>query len=474
MCRAPCFFRLVIACVFLTSPVLAGVPADADQDEAPNHRASQLKLQARLSIAGMQEILRKEAIASVDTDPVIDRPRREAGVGADVRSQVRPESLELIAQSNGRLDVQIPIDITVTPIMPGLTDVGVDYEGCKPTTFNVTMRLVPRFSDDGSLQFAAGRVTADNDDYPCRIYTNVAGDAYGAFKDPIGTIGGIFGGKGVKKLADVNVTQLIRKVMVSRGRAALAGRIKQVNARLPTEPALQGLLRQPAAFSSVISLGIDYPRIRMRSVQVDGDDYTLIGSLEGYPRLQFGKEWTNAADLPSAGGVSDGFRLPARLLLPTDRDLLPDANLIKASVCLGSFRLQPVAARTDLAVLQRCDASQTRNVIWLSGDSAPPPGSAHPFERPMSNFLSDAVAWLDDPKLWCGVDGIERLRAQVKAFKRVVDGFQADTTLPIQGRGSLSFSDLRIDLHRLWVTGEGILADVTLVGEAELTLDLMP
>ena len=60
------------------------------------------------------------------------------------------------------------------------------------------------------------------------------------------------------------------------------------------------------------------------------------------------------------------------------------------------------------------------------------------------------------------------------AFRQLVDRFQADTTLPIQGRGSLSFRDLGVDLHRFWVTKEALLADVTLVGRAELTLNLMP
>jgi hypothetical protein len=72
------------------------------------------------------------------------------------------------------------------------------------------------------------------------------------------------------------------------------------------------------------------------------------------------------------------------------------------------------------------------------------------------------------------VQGVERLRAEVAAFRDLVERFQDDTTLPIPGRGELSFSDLGLDLHRLWVTNEAIQADVTLVGKAELTVNLMP
>jgi hypothetical protein len=212
----------------------------------------------------------------------------------------------------------------------------------------------------------------------------------------------------------------------------------------------------------------------LRGVEVDRDNYTLIGKLEGLPRLRFGDDWTDAADPPTAADVRDGFRLPARLMFPTDKRLLPDASLVKASGCLGAFRLQPVTGRDDLAVLQRCDVSDTRNVIWLSGDRTAPPDTANAFERPMSNFLDEILAWLDEPELWRGVAGIEQLRSEVAVFRQLVERFQADTTLPIQDRGSLSFRNLGIDLHRLWVTEEAILADVSLVGNATLQLDLMP
>jgi hypothetical protein len=409
---------------------------------------------ARLSVAGMQKILRKAAVATVSTKPIVRRERRQGGVGADVTARVQPESLRLFARTGGRLDVRIPIKVTVTPVMPGLTDVVVDYDGCKATTFLVTLPVVPGFSKDGELRFAAGKVTANNAKYRCRIYTNWLGD-----------IGGH---------KSANVTRAIRQEIEKQGRNALSGLIKQINARLPTKKALQALLRQPAAFGSAISLGIDQPRVRLRGVEVDGDDYTLIGALEGFPRLRFGAEWADAPDVPAAGGVRDGFRVPARLMFPTDRRLLPDATLSKASGCLGAFRLQSVAARDDLAVLQRCDSTVPRNVIWLSGDSAPPPDSARPFERPMSNFLSDAVTWLEDPRLWRDVRGVGRLRGEVAAFRQLVERFQADTTLPIKDRGSLSFRDLGVDLHRLWVTNEAILADVSLVGNATLQLDLIP
>ena len=201
---------LVVLAWFAAVSAIADTGPDAGKADTPGGLASQVTLKARLSVAGMQEILRKQAIATVSTKPVVDRPRRDAGVGANVRSQVRPESLRLIARSNGQLDVKIPIHVTVTPVMPGVTDAGVDYEGCKPTTFNATMPLVPQFLGDGSLQFVAGKVTVDNGRYSCRIYTNFAGDAYGAIKNFGKTVDGIFSGRGVEKLADVEVAQLIR------------------------------------------------------------------------------------------------------------------------------------------------------------------------------------------------------------------------------------------------------------------------
>lgn len=460
-------------CVTLAGAVAIPAIAAATQNGRSADPASQLNLTARLSVAGMQQILRQEAMALVSPaslaagspkdfkcrasgKSVVCRPRRKGGVGADVTARVKPESLRLIARPDGRLDVRLPIDVTVTPVKPGITDWGVDNTGCGRTTFRVTMPFKPTFSDAGRLQFAAGKVTADNARFQCLIYTNV--------------LGAIFGGRH----EEVDVAQLIRQVMVSLGKQALAGRIQQINARLPTEQALQALLHRPAAFGSLISLGIDHPRVQLRGVRVEGEDYMLIGSLEGYPRLRFGEDWAAATDPPVSEDAIDGFRVPARLLFPTDRRLLPDATLARASSCLGAFRLQPVAGREDLAVLQRCNVDDNRNVIWLSGDDEPPPDSAIRFERPMSNVLGEIVAWLEEPDLWRGVQGVERLRREVAEFRQLVERFQADTTLPIQDRGDLSFSDLGLDLHRLWVTNEAIQADVTLVGKAELTVDLMP
>ena len=422
----------------------------------------------------MQEILRKEAVATVSTKSVVHRERRQAGVGVDVTSRVRPEALQLLARRGGQLDLRIPVDINVKPVIPDQVKAGVTYDGCGSTRFFVTMPFVPSFTQHGALQFRPGKVTARNNGFRCRIFTTLAGDAYGAMKNLGKTLEGVFSGRGVEKLADVDVTASIRKEMIRLGRKALAGRIKQVNARLPTGQALQGLLRQPAAFGSAISLGIDQPRVRLSGVQVTGDSYDLLGSLEGYPRLRFGKDWADAPDLPAMSNVGDGFRVPARLMFPTDERLLPDATLTKASGCLGVFRLRPVAGRDDLAVLQRCDVSETRNVIWLSGDRTAPPDTANAFERPMSNFLDEILSWLEEPELWRGVAGVKDLRREVAAFRQLVERFQADTTLPIQDRGSLSFRDLGIDLHRLWVTDEAILADVSLVGKATLQLDLMP
>ena len=457
-----------LVCGVLTPPLAAQMADDASAV------VSRVDLTATLSIKAVERSLIAALSAALKADPLRAQQVKEHGVTVTVTPTVRASRLKLRGTSSGQLTISVPVGVVVDTQREPLPQLVVHPDGCAPTTFTVSATYSPAFSPAGVLSYRRGPVGNDNQDYRCSIVSNDAVDTGRNIGEVFASGFGIGRKPDFRKAVDVDVSSRIQAKLRAAARVAFDQRVAELTALFPDRELVGALLSRPAAFGSVISLGIDHPQVRIKSATAKGDAYTLIGSVEGLPRLRFGDDWVEAGDLPPQEGGGKGFRLPARLLLPTDSNLLPDANLIKASACLGSFRLQPVAARTDLAVLQRCDVGETRNVIWLSGDSAPPPGSAHPFERPMSNFLTDAVAWLEDPKLWGGVDGIERLRAQVRAFKRVVDGFQADTTLPIQDRGRLSFSRLRIDLHRLWVTGEAILADVTLVGQAELVLDLTP
>ena len=81
-------------------------------------------------------------------------------------------------------------------------------------------------------------------------------------------------------------------------------------------------------------------------------------------------------------------------------------------------------------------------------------------------------AWLDDRELWKGVAGIDRLKSEVAAFRRLLALFQQDTQIPIDTRGTLDFSALQLDLKSLWLTDEAIVADVLLSGHAKLDLTI--
>lgn len=144
----------------------------------------------------------------------------------------------------------------------------------------------------------------------------------------------------------------------------------------------------------------------------------------------------------------------------------------RVSGCVGNFRLAPVPGRTDLSILQDCKALPAKNIIWLSGQRAAPRGDAYAFEKPIDDVLDQVDAWLDDRELWKGVAGIDRLKSEVAAFRRLLALFQQDTQIPIDTRGTLDFSALQLDLKSLWLTDEAIVADVLLSGHAKLDLTI--
>lgn len=433
---------------------------------------SQVEVTATLSIAGIQQLLRAAAADSGIRPHKISK-RKKAGVGVDLSAAPRLKELTVEADRNGTLTLAVPIDVTVTPVRPGKTVHAVDVSGCRPTTFTISLPLVPNIAKDGRLTFRLGRVTTDNRGYKCRMTTNAVGDLGSAVetRGVLGVIGDVVTWKGIPKAADVDVAQLIRAGIVEIGTALAAARIDQINGLLPGEAQLRRLIEQPAVFGDAVTLGIDRPALRVLSVAAEGDAYRLMAALQGRPRLLFVDEWT--ADASAAGDVTaaDGFRLPATLLFPTDTDLLPDPMSNAASGWLGAFRLRPVPAKTDLAVLQRRDPDGVKNVVWLSGGQHDwADDRRRVFDQPMSNVLQRVVCWLSDPELWRDVDGVSELKGEVLAFKRLLERFEEETRIPLGARGSLHFHDLRVDLRSLLVTDEAILADVILHGRARLDM----
>lgn len=460
--------------VLLTGVVGGGVHATAAQP-AP---LSQIDVTLALSIGEMQKKLRAAAAGAPGVQSKTYKERKSGGVGADVTATPNLGALSLTADAKGTFTLRVPIAITVKAVRPGATALAVDVVGCGPTSFNVSVAFDPIISDDGRLAFGLGPVTADNARYVCRIKTNAVGDVHEAVKNRgvFGVLGDVITWKGIPVAADVDVTQAIRARMQAVGSDLAGARIEQINRLLPDDRQLQRMIQRPAVFGKAVTLGIDRAALRVRRVAAKGDVYQLIGVLQGRPRLLFVDRWSpDTSDVPDAATVDavDGFRLPATLLFPTSDTLVPDPTLQNASGWLGSFRLHPVPNKPDLAVLQRRSGEGAKNVVWLSGGQhQQAPVKTRTFDRPMDNVLQEIFDWLNDPQLWQGVEGVAEMKREVLVFKRLLENFQAETRVPLDGRGSLRFYELVVNLRSLWVTDEAILADVVLHGRARLDLNV--
>jgi hypothetical protein len=437
-----------LALVLLLACVLVSATASAMTELAlPGSSAtlSQIEFNATLSINAIRTKLRQSAAEAFRKSPTKPVSVERDGVRVTVTPKVLANNLGLSSSSNGTLVVSVPIRIAVKIEKKGLAHL-VGVKGCGDTTFNVSASLDPRITATSGLRFTLGDVKLDNAAYNCSLHVIV-------------------------KVDDVDTR--IRKKLKELGGTAFKTRLHEFNSLLPEEAGLLGMLRKPAEFGGAVTLGIDASRLRIKRVASKGDAYRISGVVEGRPRLLFGDDnWVAQKANPDEVATNAGFRLPARLLFPTDPMLLPDASAHKASGCLGSFRLHPVPRRRDLAVLQRCGPNVGSNVIWLSGANEAPPPEVRVFNRSMTNVLNEIITWLDDPSLWSGVEGISRLRHEVNAFGKLLDAFQEETTIPVDTRGSLHFFDLNMDLTGVWVNGEAIIADVMLTGKARLNIVL--
>ncbi|MDJ0739979.1 MAG: hypothetical protein QNJ91_09695 [Gammaproteobacteria bacterium] len=460
---------------------------------------SRIDFTAVVPLAAVQRHMRNATIAAVRRSPPQPLSESQGDVKVTVTPTVDAAGLDVDGLRNGSLRVTLPVRFRVDASITGIAQHLVNKVGCRRLTFRVSAVLAPRISQAGSLDYVVGSVDNDNKGYPCRIESNALADVGKGIGETFGSGFGILRKPDYSKAVREDISARIQRGLRDTARRMLSARLGDIATLLPDANAVGRLLQRPAMFGRAISLGIDAPRLRVTGVSTVGCDaatigrafafgvdaprprgtgvpavacdYRVSGTLDGRPRLVFGDTWEvrgDSADIPAA--VAPGFRLPARLMFPTDSALLPDASPQVVSGCVGGFRLRRVPARADLAVLQRCEASDLGNVIWLSGADSPPAGRVHTFERSMANVLQDVVDWLADPALWAGVDGAAALHREVAAMHRRLLAFQQDTRLPVDDRGAIHFSALSIDLRRVWVTDEAILADVVLNGNARLDM----
>ncbi|MCB1724922.1 MAG: hypothetical protein H6959_10345 [Chromatiaceae bacterium] len=459
-------------------------PTPSTADEPPGIEPSQLSFSVRLPVAGgLEDLVQKSAAASnagaeivintCDGKKIAPNQRCAGDVGVKVHARPNAGGITLQPGADGHvaLTVPIPADVYVT-FSRQLLDLTDDT--CKAKThvdFRLHADVMPRLPAAGAVVFDLRKVRVDAPGFRCGFKPNVGGGALNVVGDAWRFLSS---GKGpqVPKVPDIDIAARVTDGVKLAAEGVLAAGIGEFNAALPKAGDFEALLRRPAAFGDALSLGIQEGRIVWRRATGNRAFYTLEGEVEGLPWLQFGSN-AEAPDLRAQpGGAKPGFRLPARLLFPTDEHLLPDPAMQRVSGCVGNFRLAPVPGRTDLSILQDCKALPAKNIIWLSGQRTAPRGDAYAFEKPIDDVLDQVDAWLDDRELWKGVAGIDRLKSEVAAFRRLLALFQQDTQIPIDTRGTLDFSALQLDLKSLWLTDEAIVADVLLSGHAKLDLTI--
>lgn len=432
---------------------------------------SQVGIAVNLPVAVIQQRVRDLVVGSKQLQRREVEELGEGGVGARVATVPDAGSLRVSIDAGGALKIGIRINTSIEMISPWEKRAFVEKIGCEPVSYTLSLTFQPLVTE-GRVAYGAGAVDArpDSKGYQCEIGTNAAGDLF--------TNGGrLFTEGRIPRGPRRDVAAAIAAGMARQGQALTKANLERLNGYLPDHAELLQYLRQPVRFGAAIGLGIERPRLEITGVSVDGDDYRLLGRLEGWPRLLFGPDTTLADDGPPPGesADTDGFRLSATLLLPTDHKLVKEPSLGRPSGWLGAFRLQPVQGRPDLAVLQHRAADRTRNLLLLSGGQhGQRPDTRLVFERPMRDVLQQMLEWLADEALWADVDGISELRGEIAAFGRLLEQFQQETQLPLDERGSLRFHSLRVDLQSLWVTNDAILGDVVLNGKADIDLKVLP
>ena len=441
-------------CLALTAPPCLAAAEAGGAEPTP----SRIAVNARLPLAQLEARLRTELAAVVDQRVQTRSRSLDLGalgkVGAVVRYRVDVSGLELDALPSGRLRVRVPVTVWAEPDNERLGKLGARSRGCGRSEFRVDLRLAPRVAE-GQLRFDHEGVAVDRRGYRCVMGPNAAGKVL--------TLG-------QAKDVDVaaQITAEIRRAAGGRLGKAAAG----LDALLGFDRRIEALSRRPVLFGGALALGIDFERFALTAARAEAEQLVIDGVLEGWPRLGFGAELVGSEVARQGAAPEHGFALPLVLLFPTDASLLPLAH-DGGRWPVGDFRLRAVPGRADLAVLQRRAADGADNVIWLSGGGFRPSREPLHFGQPMTGVLDEILAWLDDPTLWRDVPGVPALRAEVGAFRGVVERLQGDTSLPLDERGELIFSRLRLDLVSVWVTDEAIWADAVLRGDAELALSLV-
>jgi len=432
---------------------------------------SQIDFTATLSLGAIQDKLRSATAEAIRSSPPAARTYGPKTVRVKVTPSVDAARLSVTGLSNGTIRISVPVRVRVDTAVSGGAELAVYADGCKATTFMISADFTPVVTPDGGLSYSLSDVTNNNRRYRCSIVSNSTADAGKHIGEFFASGFGFGRTPDYSKVADVDVSRRIQGGLRAFGRAAFRARADDFDALLPDESALYAMLRKPAMFGNALTLGIHALRLRVTKVAAQGDQYQVSGVLEGQPRLVFGDTWVKAP-VVSDQAADPGFHLPARLLFPTNTRLLPDSAVRQASGCVGGFRLSSVPDRQDLAVLQRCEAGAQGNVVWLSGTREPPSGKVHAYNRSMSNVLGEIIDWLGDRALWRGVEGAAKLHHRMLLLRQRLDLFQQGTEIPVDTRGRLHFSRLSVDLNRVWVSEEAILADVILNGKARLDIQL--
>lgn len=454
---------------FSISSAAVSTPASVTPDEVS---PSRIRISASLSLQALQQKLRNAVAAALKGQTIRAKTYGTKQVSVTITPTVLSDQLTVRGIADGRLKVGIPIRVGVGAVISGITNLAVYADGCRDTTFTVSAMLAPSISPTGELSYRIQSVANDNTGYRCRIVSTPGADAASDVKEFFDSGLGLGRKPKYGKAVHRDVSTELQAGLRERANALFSDRITDFNRMMPDADVLYAMLKNPAVFGTAITLGIDAPSLRVTGVSASGDDYRVNGVLEGFPRLVFGDVWEESQQRQVTDSDKPGFHLPARILFPTDRRLRPDASVEPPSGCVGGFRLSRVPGRQDMAALQRCDTEAQENVIWLSGRRDVPLSDVFEFDRALTNVLDDIVAWLGDASLWRGVDGVEALRHEVELMQQRLDGFQWETELPIDTRGVIRFDQLSLDLRRVWVTDEAILADVVLNGQARLDLKL--
>ena len=446
---------LLLCSVALLMPAMAkGGNSTSSASRLP---VSQITITGKVATAGIEEKLRRSLATLVPSTWRKTQRKLDLGVlgsvGAVIHYQPKASRLRFSADAKGGLRIDVPISVRPEPNSSGLASLGVKTEGCGERDFVLSVRFTPKISGN-SLTFSQKAPAANSGDYRCVIGPNTAGKIF--------TLG---------KVRSVDVASQIRAEIESRAKVLFTGAADQINGLLADDGKLGQMARLPVEFGSGIRLGIAFEGFRPLRLRGDGKQLQLDGVLSGRPWLDFGQKPAEAADPADVPAAGQGFHLPAVLLFPTATALLPTVESQQVSASKeGTFSLRPVPGRDDLVVLQRSGKDGRENVIWLSSVIGGSGQKQLRFEQPMTGVLDQILAWLNEPELWRDVPGVVELKIEVAAFRRLVEQFQQETSLPLDDRGMLHFSRLSLDLISVRVSKEAIWADVVLRGQARLDI----